>query len=64
MPFKLRFAKAARETLAALEAGGTSEKGQRAAQIAPRYTRETALKSYRELMSRLLDRQASGTRPN
>ena len=50
--------------VAALEAGRTSEKGQRAAEIAPRYTRETALKSYRELMSRLLERQVSGTRPN
>jgi glycosyltransferase involved in cell wall biosynthesis len=45
--------------VAALEAGKTSEKGQRAAAIAPQYTTQTALKSYRELMSRLLDRQAS-----
>jgi glycosyltransferase involved in cell wall biosynthesis len=45
--------------IAAQEVGKTSEKGQRAAAIAPRYTRQTALKSYRELMSRLLDRHAS-----
>jgi glycosyltransferase involved in cell wall biosynthesis len=46
-------------TLAASAAGKTLEKGQRAAEIAPRYTRQTSLKSYCELMSRLLDRQAA-----
>jgi glycosyltransferase involved in cell wall biosynthesis len=45
--------------LAASAAGKASEKGRRAAEIAPRYTRGTALKSYRELMGRLLDRQAA-----
>jgi glycosyltransferase involved in cell wall biosynthesis len=45
--------------LAASEAGKTEEKGRRAAEVAPRYTRQIALKSYRELMSRLLDRQAT-----
>jgi glycosyltransferase involved in cell wall biosynthesis len=46
-------------TLAASAAGNTLEKGRRAAEIAPRYTRQIALKSYTELMSRLLDRQAA-----
>ncbi len=45
--------------LAASAAGNTLEKGQRAAEIAPRYTRQNALKSYGELMSRLLDRHAA-----
>ena len=46
-------------TLAASAAGKTLEKGRRAAEVAPRYTRQIALKSYHELMSRLLDRQAA-----
>jgi glycosyltransferase involved in cell wall biosynthesis len=50
--------------LAASAAGKTLEKGQRAAEIAPRYTRQPALNSYRELMGRLLDRQASRNRTN
>jgi len=45
--------------LAASPAGKTVEKGRRAAEIAPCYSRETALKSYRVLMRRLLDRQAA-----
>jgi glycosyltransferase involved in cell wall biosynthesis len=45
--------------LAASAAGKTQEKGRRAAEIAPRYTRPIALKSYHELMNRLLDRQDS-----
>ena len=47
--------------LAASAAGKTLEKGRRAAEIAPRYTRPIALKSYHELMSRLLARQASSS---
>jgi glycosyltransferase involved in cell wall biosynthesis len=46
-------------SLAASAAGNTLEKGQRAAEIASRYTRQVALKSYNELMRRLLDRQAA-----
>ena len=45
--------------LAASPAGKTLAKGRRAAEIAPHYTRETALNSYRALISRLLDRQAA-----
>lgn len=46
-------------TLAASAVGNTEEKGQRAAEIASRYTRQIALKSYNELMRRLLDRRAA-----
>ncbi|MBR0704829.1 glycosyltransferase family 4 protein [Bradyrhizobium diazoefficiens] len=45
--------------VAAQEADRTADKGQRAAEIAPQYTRRTALRSYRELMSRLLDGRSS-----
>lgn len=45
--------------LAASAAGGTTEKGHRAAMVASRYTRQIALNGYRELMDRLLDRQLS-----
>jgi glycosyltransferase involved in cell wall biosynthesis len=45
--------------VAALEADRTADKGQRAAEIAPQYTRRTALRSYRELMSGLLDGRSS-----
>ena len=48
-------------TLAASAAGNTLEKGRRAAEVAPRYTRPIALKSYNELMRRLLDRQAAAS---
>jgi glycosyltransferase involved in cell wall biosynthesis len=50
--------------VASSASGRTFEKGQRAAEIAPRYTRSIALKSYRALMSRLLDRQASKSSTN
>jgi glycosyltransferase involved in cell wall biosynthesis len=45
--------------IASSSAGHTLEKGQRASEIALAYTKEIALKSYQELMNRLLDRQAS-----
>jgi glycosyltransferase involved in cell wall biosynthesis len=40
-------------------AGNAIEKGHRAAMVAPRYTRQIALRAYRDLMSELLDRQLS-----
>ncbi len=43
--------------LAATDAAGTEQKGQRAAQVASRYTRQVALNAYRDLMNRLLERQ-------
>ncbi|WP_347337048.1 glycosyltransferase [Bradyrhizobium retamae] len=45
-------------TLAASTAGKTPEKGRRAAAVAPRYTKQIALRSYNELMGRLLGKQA------
>jgi hypothetical protein len=42
---------------------GRQRKADAAAEIAPRYSRRIALKSYRELISRLLNGQVSGTRP-
>ncbi|MEH2526347.1 glycosyltransferase involved in cell wall biosynthesis [Bradyrhizobium sp. AZCC 2176] len=45
-------------TLAASTAGETPEKGRRAAAVAPRYTKQIALRSYNELMGRLLGKQA------
>jgi glycosyltransferase involved in cell wall biosynthesis len=45
--------------LAASAVGKTLEKGRHAAEIALRYTSPIALKSYQELMRRLLDRRAS-----
>jgi glycosyltransferase involved in cell wall biosynthesis len=50
--------------IASSPAGRNSEKGQRASEIALDYTQTIALKSYRSLMRRLLDRQASRTRTN
>jgi glycosyltransferase involved in cell wall biosynthesis len=50
--------------LAASAPDNTLEKGRRAAEIAPRYTRQPALKAYRELMGRLLDRQAAVPHPS
>ena len=46
---------------AASSEGRTSEKGRRAAEVASRYTSEIALKSYRELIDRLLDRRTSAS---
>jgi glycosyltransferase involved in cell wall biosynthesis len=48
--------------LAASAAGKTEEKGRRAAEVAQLYTGGVALKSYSDLMRRLLDRRASGAR--
>ncbi|MDE5452997.1 glycosyltransferase [Bradyrhizobium sp. CSA112] len=45
-------------TLAASTAGKPLEKGRRAAAVAPRYTKQIALRSYNELMDRLLGKQA------
>jgi glycosyltransferase involved in cell wall biosynthesis len=45
--------------VAASQSGQTAEKGQRATEIAYGYTQAIAMKSYRSLMSRLLDRQAA-----
>jgi glycosyltransferase involved in cell wall biosynthesis len=50
--------------IASSSAGHTVEKGQRASEIALAYTKEIALKSYQELMNRLLDRQASRSAKN
>ena len=50
--------------VASSPAGRTSEKGQRASEIALGYTQTIALKSYRSLMSGLLDRRSSRTRTN
>ena len=49
-------------SLAASDAAGTHEKGQRAAIVASRYTRQIALHSYRDLMDTLLERQLSRNR--
>jgi glycosyltransferase involved in cell wall biosynthesis len=46
-------------SLAASSAANTKEKGQRAAIVASRFTRQIALNAYRDLMHRLLDRQHS-----
>ncbi len=46
-------------SLAASSAANTREKGQRAAIVASRFTRQIALSAYRDLMHRLLDRQHS-----
>ena len=45
-------------TLAASAAADTSEKGRRAATVGLRYSRGIALKAYRDLMNKLLERQS------
>jgi hypothetical protein len=49
-------------TSAAADAAGTEGKGHRAAIVATRFTEEIALKAYRDLMDRLLERQVSRNR--